>query len=432
MSAPTSPRRRWKAAPAAAFCGSGLLAAACAFAIGAPAWTADAPSASGVRSFILSNVSMGVPEEPGACEPLSDGGLQTFFKSLSPEEQAKYPITNLHPLQKLMNQRWGYKSVRVEPALPEVTRIVREKGGKGLPPDLAARVAELRRLSGAPPGKGMINNAGREFAYDSCTNPEDFPQAVGRYKPYDGKLALGVDLDGKADRNDYVSPSGAKGVDNQLWRAIGCIKIFREQGASDAVRSELSSPLAPTLVELRGVDSLRDDPEVEVAVYGAAGPIALDARGHALRRASYDVSDNPQLRARTKGRIVGGELVTEPFDVTLSQKVQILDVVRDLRQTRLIARFTEDGGIEGGFYGYYTVESFWEMLRQFTVNGADQTQISCPGLRAAVERYADGVRDPRTGRYTALSTALSFVGAPAYALHGADDVKVAQRGGTRP
>jgi hypothetical protein len=375
---------------------------------------------------------MGVPDEPGACEPLSDGGLQTFFKSLSPEEQAKYPITNLHPLQSLMNERWGYKSVRVEPALPEVTRMVREKGEKALPPDLAARVADLRRQSGAPAGKGMINNAGREFAYDSCTNPEDFPQAVGRYKPYDGKLALGVDLDGKADRNDYVSPTGAKGIDNQLWRAIGCIKIFREQGAADAVRGEISSPQAPTLVELRGVDSLRDDPEVEVTVYSSADPVTMDARGHALRRASYDVSRNPDLTARTKGRIVGGELVTEPFNVTLSHKVQILDVVRDLRQARLIARFTEDGGIQGGFYGYYTVESFWEMLRQFTVNGADQTQISCPGLRAAVDRYADGVRDPRTGRYTAISTALSFVGVPAYALHGAGQVKVASHEGGRP
>jgi hypothetical protein len=396
----------------------------------APATDAPTGGPPGVRTFLLTNTSPGMPDEPGVCQPLAEGGLDIFFKSLSPEEQAKYPFAGLKALQGLMNERLGYKSVRLEKAMPEIVPIVRDHGEAALPPEQAALVADLRRRAGAPPGKGMINDAGRHFAYDSCTNPEDFPYGIERFKPYDGKQALGINLDGKVDGDDFVSPKGEKGIDNQLWRATGCIKVFREQADPKALKAGFSSAQAPTLVEISKLDSIKDDPEVEVRVYVSSNPVATDARGGALQRATYDIDPNPRLQSRTRGRIVGGVLTTDPFDVVLGRKAQILDTVQDLRQARLQATLNPDGTIEGGIYGYYTVESFWEMLRQFTQNGADQTQISCPGLRAAVEKFADGVPDPKTGRFTALSSAVNFVGVPAYAMkrQGAGQVAHSERG----
>ena len=149
----------------------------------APATDVPTGGQPGVRTFLLTNTTPGMPDEPGVCEPLSEGGLDIFFKNLSPEEQAKYPFANLRALQNLMNERLGYKNVRLKEPMPGIVPIVRDHGEAALAPEQAALVAELRQKAGAPAGKGMINDAGREFAYDSCTNPEDFPYGIERFKP---------------------------------------------------------------------------------------------------------------------------------------------------------------------------------------------------------------------------------------------------------
>jgi hypothetical protein len=112
-------------------------------------------------------------------------------------------------------------------------------------------------------------------------------------------------------------------------------------------------------------------------------------------------------------------LTTEPFDVQLAYKEQIIDTVRKLRATRLIATLKPDGTIEGGLYGYYDVESFWHSIQQMTQLGASLSRLSCPAVRTALYQYADGFPDPRSGRNTAISAALRFVGVRAHIIHPA-------------
>jgi hypothetical protein len=112
-------------------------------------------------------------------------------------------------------------------------------------------------------------------------------------------------------------------------------------------------------------------------------------------------------------------LTTEPFDVQLIYKEQIIDTVRTLRATRLRATLKPDGTIAGGFYGYYDVESFWHSIQQMTQLGASLSRVSCPAVRSALYRYADAFPDQRTGRNTAISAALQFVGVRAHVIHPA-------------
>src|SRR5579871_1572366 len=54
------------------------------------------------------------------------------------------------------------------------------------------------------------------------TAAEPFPfHAAG------GPIALGMNLDGKVGPNDFTSPDGEPGIDNQLYRALGCIYSYR-------------------------------------------------------------------------------------------------------------------------------------------------------------------------------------------------------------
>ena len=91
-----------------------------------------------------------------------------------------------------------------------------------------------------------------------------------------------------------------------------------------------------------------------------------------------------------------------------------MDAPRHIRGARLRAKFGADGSIEGSIYGYYTLDSYYESIEQMTQNGANLTKVSCPGVRKAIDRLADGYRDPRTGRFTAISSAYDFIGVKAF------------------
>ena len=359
-----------------------------------------------VRGFVLSNVFVAAPpDEPGACPQLSKGPLELFLESLPAAQRKSYAAPEQREaLMKLMYQRVGFRSAPV-PVDPNT--------GQSDP----ARLAQTRRQLGIPEGKGSLSFLGRQVTYDSCSDPDDFPQFDRGLQPYLGKTAYGADLDGRQSAEDFVGVGGEASVDNSLWRALGCEWAFHESGRPEVAAKVLFSARAPTLVEISDIDDVRNDADVLVSIYSSPTPLAVDAAGHALARASFDIDGNPQLQARARGRIADGVLTTEPFDVQINYKEQIIDTVRKLRATRLRALLKEDGTIEGGFYGYYDVESFWHSVQQMTQLGASFSRLSCPAVRTALNQYADAFPDPKTGRNTAISTALQFVGVRAHIIH---------------
>ena len=59
--------------------------------------------------------------------------------------------------------------------------------------------------------------------------PDAAPEAHGLpfYEPQ-SKIAIGLDLDGKNDANDFKSPDGKiAGIDNQIYRVFGCVGNYR-------------------------------------------------------------------------------------------------------------------------------------------------------------------------------------------------------------
>jgi hypothetical protein len=362
--------------------------------------------APGVRSFVLSNVYIAAPpEESNACPHVSEGPLELFLKSLPVGEQRQYATPDKRePLMRLMNQRMGFRFAPVS-ADPK-THVIGP-----------AQVAQKRRELGIPEGKGGLYFLGKIVTYDSCSDPDDFPQFDQGLQPYEGKHAYGIDLDARRGPEDFVGVGGENGVDNQLWRALGCEWAFRENGKPEVAAKVLFSARAPTLVEISGIDDARNDGDVQVSIYTGTTPLTVDGTGHPLARASFDVSSDPRMQAHTRGRIIDGVLTTEPFDVQLSYKEQIIDAVRKLRATRLRATLKPDGTIEGGFYGYYDVESFWRSIQQMTQLGASLSRLSCPAVHSALNQYADGFPDPQTGRKTAISAALRFDGVRAHVIH---------------
>lgn len=359
-------------------------------------------------SFALTNIYVAAYEDDKACRAQSRSASDLFLARLTRAERARYGSPDkIQDLQNLMEERLGFKMVPTG----------HSSGPNGSMADVSADELEaLRKKHGIPEGKGIPAFLGTRFAYDSCTNPEDFPFLEKGNEVYRGAVAYGIDLDGRHGKDDFTGIDGSPGVDNQLIRATGCSFATRDYGQPKVADQVITSGMAPTLVEVSGVDDLRNDDDVKVRIYASASALELSGAGKGLPWASLDVDPDRRFMAETKGAIHDGELVTEPFDLRVRVREQIVDGYREVRQARIHARISPGESIEGGIYGYHTLASIEMNYHQSTQVGANLTRMSCPALIKAVRHYADAYPDPKTGRNTAISAALRFRGIPAFLI----------------
>lgn len=392
------------------------LAMISVLAIGGIAVASPSLAASKSLSFALTNIYVPAYEDEKACRALSLSSSDIFLQSLPPAERAHYQAPEkIQALQQLMGSKLGFKMVPTGHASGA-------NGSMATVPE--AELEALRQKYGIPKGKGILSFLGTRLAYDSCTNPEDFPFLAKGNEPYLGKVAYGIDLDGRKGKKDFLSPSGEQGVDNELIRATGCSFATRDYGTPKVADEVITSLGSPTLIEISDVDDVLNDEDVTVHVYASASPLEVSGSGKGLGWTSLDVDPDTRFQAQVKAHIRNGELSTEPFDLRVRLREQIVDSYREVRQARIRATIKPGEGIEGGIYGYQTLAGIEDGYRQSTQVGANLTRMSCPALIQSIRSHADAFPDPRSGRNTAISSALRFRGIPAFLIKPAP--KVAQ------
>lgn len=266
-----------------------------------------------------------------------------------------------------------------------------------------------------------------------CSHPDKFDRPPQR--TVQGKVAPGLNLDGQGDaagtegcaHDNFSSPAGETGVDNQMWRAMGCVRSWRgiDGMGGDIVRGLdqfLVSGEHSQVLLLRGVDSLVDDPEVEVIYANTEDRAVVDSRQNFIHGASYSVTGEARHRNVLRGRIVKGVLTTEPADIRLRQTwgqgsardIRGARTEWDLRRGRLRMAFQPDGTLKGLVGGY---QPFWNVMASASIGGegaATTAGYDCAAMYAALKKMADGDRDPRTGQCTTISSALEATAVPAF------------------
>src|SRR5581483_2989072 len=115
----------------------------------------------------------------------------------------------------------------------------------------------------------------------SIWNPTAGPDTF-EYALASGKTSYGLNLDGKIGPNDFTSPDGEKGVDNQLFRVIGCDDNMR--GPNGPIYGIGGSYIRNVtfnrvLLILDNVDDIRNDPDVDVTVTRGVDGLMTDAGG---------------------------------------------------------------------------------------------------------------------------------------------------------
>ena len=297
---------------------------------------------------------------------------------------------------------------------------------KGLDPAVRDELTdggEIEPVTGSRRAMSALRGPNGE---DVCWNPtivEDPPLRV-----VEGTTSYGMNLDGNVDgsatantcaHENFTSPDGVPGIDNQMYRVLGCIYGWRESGYFETnANGELrDTSQGVILIEITDVDDERNDDNVIVRMYRANDVLPKDSRGNILPHASYRVHDIPGYGTPAKGRIVDGVLTTDPIEAFLPYYGNLIHQEIHLKDMRLqLDLAAETDRAKGMIAGYRPFDNFWELVRKWeymTVTG----QFSCPAVYVAAKELADGYPDPETGECTALSSSYSVEAVPSFIIH---------------
>lgn len=275
-----------------------------------------------------------------------------------------------------------------------------------------------------------------------CSNPKSFKDDPRR-RPYRGvasKVSYGLNLDGTADgratpktcaHQKFEGLNGEPAVDNQLYRASGCSKLNRGTGLQSDQYFERSF-----LIELRGVDDIRNDTHVELAIYSIAdGESSLKAAtGADVPYQTFTMTTNPRWRAQATARIVDGVLMSDPIPVVRLSRAGGFAAGRgnyapgspernfvfagefELRNVRLRLTFTPDGAMTGVMANYRPIDNIYLSEYAGGRGTASIANNDCAAEYNTLARFADGYPDPATGECTAISAAQNIVGVPAFVV----------------
>lgn len=269
-----------------------------------------------------------------------------------------------------------------------------------------------------------------------CSQPDMFDKPMLR--TVQSPMAWGLDLDGDKGKGaagadgcaqqDFTSPTGEKGVDNQEYRAQGCKLEWRgvdgmpSDQAVGMKQFHVSGEWTQVLL-LKGVDSLQNDDDVEVIYANTPDRPFVDGKGNFLRGATFTISEAPpRHRNVLRGKIVGGVLTTEPKDIALTQtwgQGGARDIrgnrgIWDFRKGRLKLTFQPDGSLRGLVGGYRPV---FDLIISPSLGSAGSplvAGIDCAAELKTIRKLADGLRNPKTGQCEGISSAMQVSAVPAF------------------
>jgi hypothetical protein len=277
---------------------------------------------------------------------------------------------------------------------------------------------------------------------DVCMNPTAVTDPPLR--TVEAKTSFGMKLDGTDDgratpkscpHQKFTGVDGTPGVDNQMYRLLGCIYGFRSYGQYEVNANEnrKSNGKGMTLVEITGVDD-RDpmnSPHVQVAFYRAVDQYTLDGGGNFSPFSSYRIDTaggKPRYGTSLRGKIENGVLTTESGDVNLPFYGNYTYMNQLIRDMRMRLELAPDGvSAKGTAAGYYGVDQL--MFYIGGIGPIHSTGIAdCPAIYVAAHQLADGYPDPKTGECTALSSAYNFKAVAAFVIHPETETRTASNG----
>ncbi len=268
--------------------------------------------------------------------------------------------------------------------------------------------------------RDIINNRARidgepanAYAHPAAVVDPKLSTVVGDY-------AYGFDLDGRGETpNSFEDPqTGNTGVDNELFRVLGCFDAFRGNLTNTPTYSAwaftmMKDSTPAWLMTLEG-ENLDADGEVRIHFNRALEFVKSDSNGQARADMTYRVSPDPRSQNVFRGEIRDGMIhITEHGTLNLLQDPLVFPEFT-LHNTHLRLKLRDDGSVEGLLGGYQP----WQPIYFAYAGGgwAVEHDIlgNIPGIYHLLRRHADAMPDPDTGQNMAISATYYFEAVPAF------------------
>lgn len=253
-------------------------------------------------------------------------------------------------------------------------------------------------------------------------NPTTEPEPKLHFKEAQGTTAIGLNLDGKIGPRDFTSPAGEPGIDNQMYRVLGCVDNYR--GPDGSYRHFIQDYMRKFnynrfLVELTNVDDLTNDDDVAVTLYRGKDPLIVDTLGAYTPGSTHriDFRWGKSFIYQLRGKIKDGVLTTEPADVTFPESQARGVPYLSVRAWRVKLKLTPENA-EGLMAGYTDIERYYNSLGQnWSTHHRSYGAEPMTSEYRSMRKNADGYPDPKTGENTAISMAWEIKFVQAYILH---------------
>src|SRR6478752_5182211 len=289
----------------------------------------------------------------------------------------------------------------------------------------------------APPGVEKVNTPGltRRHIWARAMSYRGYKRGIETYvNPWatddpgqpevTSRIGDGFNLDGKIKANDFVSPDGEKGIDNNLYRAWGCDAPWRGNGNATLdlrANDKMQDGLYTMVIRISGNQDPMNDSDATVEIGYSPDRIVKDARGGIAMDYSYRILQSAQY-TRLKARIKDGVVETEQVEHLHTPRIAwFYDQTGDTNfaNGKIRLNLASDGLSGAGLIGGYRNWRDLYAENTFAQDGGQQgirEHEDHVSLYFAMRRLADGMLNPKTGRFDGISSAYRIRFTSAYVV----------------
>lgn len=235
-----------------------------------------------------------------------------------------------------------------------------------------------------------------------------------------GKYAIGFNLNGKIEDKPFEDPfTHEQGVDNQYFRATGCVPTHRAAPPFHNSQWEYHwgsqrAGMRAWMVSIEGKD-LNADGDVTVKIFKALNPVRFDATDEVMRNMTFQIDPDPRSQNTFKGHIKGGVLEVTDGRMQMVGNPYIVPIW-DVKNFKMRLTMKPDGTLDGYFGGY---QPWLPLYYSYGQGGFPyESQVGTPqiGLYYNLRKFADADPDPKTGHNMSISIAFRLEAVPAIAV----------------
>jgi hypothetical protein len=242
-----------------------------------------------------------------------------------------------------------------------------------------------------------------------------------------GKYAYGFNLDGKgaASPNSFEDPETHElGVNNQLYRALGCLRVFRGTLESPPVYyfyifGQIKDSQPVWLITLSG-DDLSHDGDVDITFDRALEHMRYNTDGTPRPDETYRIDSDPRSHHVFHGRLKDGviTLANPGSDSIYMLENQLYINEFRMSKVHIRLRMKADGTLDCMMGGYQPwADWYWAI----TASGSESTEAQgidqdAVGMYYLLKKLADGGPDPKTGLNALISATYNIKAVPAFAV----------------